>query len=55
MIESFEIPLGQRQLFFDFESLESRENLNHTLHQPEKKGYTPKFENAKSAEDIREA
>jgi len=38
MIESFEIPLGQRQLFFDFESLESRENLNHTLHQPEKKG-----------------
>ena len=38
MVKSFEIPLGDRQLFLDFKGVESRENLNHTLHQPEKKG-----------------
>ena len=34
----FEVPIGERQLFLDFDDISSRENLKHTLHQPDKKG-----------------
>ncbi len=37
-VKSSEVPVGERQLFLDFEDISSRENLKHTLHQPQKKG-----------------
>ena len=35
---SWEVPVGERQLFLDLEGVASRENLDHTLHQPRKQG-----------------
>ncbi|MCZ6677456.1 MAG: hypothetical protein O7E52_09415 [Candidatus Poribacteria bacterium] len=37
-VKPLEIPVGERQLFLDLEDISSRENLKHTLHQPQKKG-----------------
>ena len=34
----FEVPVAQRQLFLDDHGIASTENLEHTLHTPEKKG-----------------
>ena len=33
-----EVPVGERQLFLDLQGVSGRENLDHRLHQPQKKG-----------------
>ena len=33
-----QVPVGERQLFLDFADVSSREDLQHTLHPPDKKG-----------------
>ena len=37
-VKPWEVPVGERQLFLDFEDVSSCENLEHTLHQPQKRG-----------------